>query len=127
MMQEEEAVADAIRERAEERAAAALDRADAALSAARPFAGAADHWGREGDGATVPQSPAPSRAAPAPSPAPATLADEDAAPVRMGVLVAVLRDAILRERVHAAQIIAGLERRIEALETKTKRGKNGNR
>lgn len=120
-------------EAAAERAAAALDRADAALAAPRPWQGAADAYeamareAREREPDTA--RPSPSRAAPSPSP-PAAADDGEAAfegrPVRMGVMTRVLTQLVNEEREHAAQIIAALEARLAALETKGKRGKSNN-
>lgn len=110
-------VADMLRARAAERAEEALSRANQTLGKPRPFAGAADGWAREGDGATVPQSPAPSRAAP-----PAAVADDDDGFVRRGVLLALLQGVIVREREHAAKSIEGLARRVAVLEARLASG-----
>ncbi|WP_227964272.1 hypothetical protein [Methylocystis sp. WRRC1] len=107
------------------RALQALGRAEQTLATPRPWPGAADEWARDArerePAASGQHRPAPSRPMPAP---PATLADDDGDNgfVRTGVLLMLLQGVIVREREHAAQIIADLERRVVALESRAAGG-----
>lgn len=119
------------------RALQALASADAALSAERPWQGAADDYERlarearerEPDTARPARAAPPSRVAPSPSPAAADDGEAPflARPVRMGVMTRVLSQLVNEERERAAKTIGELERRIEALEARasgeTKKGK----
>lgn len=118
---EEHAAAAMIRQHAEQRAVQALERADEAIAAPRPWAGAGDEWAQGiplAEPVTTKRAPAAAsvnkvRMQTAPSPP-----SDASRPVRTDVFELVLRKLIDGERRHARELQAPLLERLTDLEAR---------